>query len=125
MVLKLLLKEKGCHNLIRNFRLEGKKTTSFVSSFGSDPPSTGQATDMEFLVIASIMKDICETCDNDDIYAYLEDAHLIYGLIISLLKTMAITGPLFQRSKDDIAKILKQYIYYRDSFVKTKVPPDT
>lgn len=94
-----------------------------MTSLGGDPPSTG---DMEFLVIASIMEDICEICDNDDIlYDYLEDAHLIYGLIISLLKTMAITGPLFQHSKDDIAKIFKQYIYYQDSFVKTKMPPDT
>lgn len=105
--------------------LKGRKTSVFIKSVGVDTYSlsVGKATDIEYLLVSSILEEITES-GAEDVYIHLEIVHIIYSLILSIIDTMAITGPLFPRSKDEIAKILKQYLYYRESFAKTKVPPD-
>ena len=108
----------------QKFPLRGRKTSLYMKNIGGDTDSlsVGKTTDMEYLLISSILEEIGAN-QAEDIYIYLEVAHMMYSLILSIIETMAITGPLFPRSKDEIAKILKQYLYHRESFAKTKVPP--
>ena len=61
----------------------------------TDSLSVGKTTDMEYLLISSILEEIASN-QAEDIYIYSEVAHM-YSLILSIIETMAIIGPLFPR----------------------------
>ena len=76
----------------------GRITSLFMKNIGGDTDSlsVGKTTDMEYLLISSILEEIAAN-QAKDIYIYSEVAHMMYSLILSIIKTMAIIGPLFPR----------------------------
>ncbi len=114
-------KRKRHHHPSQQFPLKSRKTTHFMKDIGEEI-ITGIATDIEFLIVAAIINSMSDSFERRDPYAHLDSIHQLYCTIVFVLQAMNIRGPINSRSKQEIGKIIKQFVYILDIFMKVKVP---
>lgn len=101
------VRRKRRHHEAQHIPIRGIKTSKYMDETSIEY-SIGSPTNLEYLLVLSILHYLALTCD-DSTHSQVKRVSFIFHSILSLANILCVHLPLFQRSSDEILKMIKSY----------------